>query len=100
MTPGEAKDMLREFALRESYIEGALETALEEGDQTDADKIKFAEGMLKTKRAFQVLRSIKSVRYGVSPKGAVQCGVIFPSLMIIDTQNRVMHEIVMEGSGC
>jgi hypothetical protein len=137
VTPGEAKDMLREFALGEgivddeadfesrwvgdsgdawevdstnwgledaagakNYIEGALETKLAESEQTDADKVKYADGMLKTKQAFQVLRSIKSVRYGVSPTGAVQCGVTFPSLMIIDTQNGVMHEIIMEGSGC
>ncbi|WII73719.1 hypothetical protein QJS83_07500 [Bdellovibrio sp. 22V] len=82
------------------YVSNALEVALEEGEQTDKDKITFADGMLKLNRAFQILRSIKSVKYGVAPMGAVQCGVTFPSLLIMDTENGVIHQIIMEGSGC
>lgn len=83
-----------------SYVENALEVALEESEQTAADKVKFADGTLKLNKAFNVLRSIKSVKYGVAPMGAVQCGVTFPSLMILDTENGIIHQIVMEGSGC
>lgn len=83
-----------------SYITSALEQALEDSEQTDADKIKFAEGMQKAKQAFGILRSIKSVVYGVAPMGAVQCGVTFSSLMIIDSETGEMYQIIMEGSGC
>ncbi|MEK2645975.1 hypothetical protein [Bdellovibrio sp. BCCA] len=83
-----------------SYIESGLENTLEGSEQTDQDKIKFADGTLKLNKAFNVLRSIKSVKYGVAPMGAVQCGVTFPSLMILDTENGVVHQIIMEGSGC
>lgn len=91
---------LETLAGAQSYIEGALQMRLEESEGTDQDKIKFADGMMASSKAFQVLRSIKSVRYGVAPTGAVQCGVTFPSLFIIDTENGEMHQIIMEGSGC
>ncbi|KYG70232.1 hypothetical protein AZI85_13875 [Bdellovibrio bacteriovorus] len=82
------------------YIRGQLELRLEEGEQTQEDKIKFAEQILKVNRAEFILRSIKSVKYGVAPIGAVQCGVTFSSLLIIDTENGKIHQIDMEGSGC
>lgn len=83
-----------------SYIEGALDQNLENSENSDADKIKFADGMTKTKQAFNILRSIKSVKFGVAPMGAVQCGVTFSSLLILDTENGKIHQIIMEGSGC
>lgn len=84
----------------QSYITSNLEQALDNGDQTDADKVKYADGMLKVKKAFNILKSIKSVKYGVAPIGAVQCGVRFPALLILDTENGKIHKITMEGSGC
>lgn len=84
----------------QSYITNALDQALENGEQTDADKVKFADGLLKVKKAFNILKSIKSVKFGVAPTGAVQCGVTFPSLLILDTENGKIHQIIMEGSGC
>lgn len=91
---------LENLAGAQSYIEGALQTRLEEGEGTDQDKIKYADGMMASSKAFTILRSLKSVKYGVAPTGAVQCGVTFPSLFIIDTENGEMHQIIMEGSGC
>ncbi|XGC79721.1 hypothetical protein ACES2L_10310 [Bdellovibrio bacteriovorus] len=82
------------------YVKVVLFQTLEESERTDADKIKYADAMLKVERAEQILRSIKSVKYGVAPMGAVQCGVTFQSLLIIDTENGKIHNIVMEGSGC
>jgi hypothetical protein len=83
-----------------SYVVSALEQALEDGEQTDANKIKFAEGMQKAKQAFAILRSIKTVQYGLAPMGAVQCGVTFASLMIMDSETGEIYQIIMEGSGC
>lgn len=84
----------------EDYVVRNLEQRLEEGEQTDQDKIKYADAMLEAKRAISILRPIKSVRFGVIPTGAVQCGFTFASLLIIDMQSGEMHQIVMEGSGC
>lgn len=84
------------------YIKGAAERRLsEESEQTQADKVKFADAILAVKKAFDVLTSIKSVKYGVIPSGPVQCGVTFPSLLIIDTENGRATSISMDGdSGC
>lgn len=82
------------------HIRGQLEFRLEESEQTQEDKIKFADDTLKVNRAEFILRSIRSVKYGVAPIGAVQCGVTFSSLLIIDTENGKIHQIDMEGSGC
>lgn len=137
VSPGNAKEMLLEFALNEkmveseeefesswqgnsgdaweadsmnwgtetvqgalSYITGALEQDLDASDKTDADKIKFADSTMAAKHAFGILRSIKSVQFGVAPTGAVQCGVTFASLFILDTTTGAIYQIIMEGSGC
>lgn len=89
----------------EDYVTTVLEQRLEEGleyDEANPKKLKmeFAENMMKKKRAFELLGTIKSVKFGVAPMGAVQCGVTFSSLLIIDTESGEMHQIVMEGSGC
>ncbi len=83
-----------------SYIKTALEQDLEGSEHQDTDKIKFADGTVAAKRAFGILKSIKSVKYGVAPTGAVQCGVTFSSLFISDTATGTMYQIIMEGSGC
>lgn len=135
--PGDAKEMLLEFALKEgmvetveefesswkglnseawyadslnwgldnatgaySYVAGVLKQDLEGGEGTQADKIKFAKSISAAKQAFQILRSVKSVRFGVAPTGAVQCGVTFASLFILDTETGDIYQIIMEGSGC
>ena len=83
-----------------SYISSALESDLEISERTDKDKMTYANGILALKKAFGILNSIKSVKYGVAPIGAVQCGVTFPALLIIDTENGKVHQITMESSGC
>lgn len=83
-----------------SYIKTNLEDRLEQSEKTDADKIKFADDYTKANQAFEILRSIKSIKFGIIPTGAVQCGVTFPSLLILDTENGQAHQITMEGSGC
>jgi|GEM_PF-2030039 len=82
------------------YINNVLTQTLEDGERNDADKVKFAEATLKLNQAISILRSVKSVKFGVWPSGAVQCGVSFPSLLILDTENGKAHQIIMEGSGC
>ena len=83
-----------------SYITNALENDLDAGEKSDADKVKYADGMMAAKRAFKILRSIKSVKFGVAPTGAVQCGVTFASLFILNTTTGKIYQIIMEGSGC
>jgi hypothetical protein len=82
------------------YIAGFLENNLEESEKTPEDKVQFADGILQLNKAFNILDSIRSVKYGVAPLGAVQCGTRFPALLIIDTENGKIHQITMEGSGC
>jgi hypothetical protein len=84
----------------QDYIEGALAQKLEDSEQTDADKIAYANAMTKTKRAFEILNARSYIQYGVAPRGAVQCGVTFAELVILDAKTGKAYEIVMEGSGC
>ena len=83
-----------------SYVLNSLAERLDSGENTDADKIKFADDPKLARQAFAILRSIKQVAYGVAPMGAVQCGVTFSSLMILDTETGEIYQVIMEGSGC
>jgi hypothetical protein len=82
------------------YFEGVLDTNLSESEKTTEDKIRYADGKIQMERAFSVLNDIRTVKYGVAPMGAVQCGVTFPSLMILDTTSGKVYQLIMEGSGC
>jgi hypothetical protein len=84
----------------QDYIMGSLDQVLENPDLTDEQKIRYVDSKLKVEKAFTVLSYIKSIKYGVSAYGAVQCGVTFPSLMILDTKTGKAYQIIMEGSGC
>lgn len=83
-----------------SYVTTVLDDYLDRSNRKDADKIKFANKMRDANRAFAILRAIKTVRYGVAPLGAVQCGVTFAALMILDTETGDIYQIDMEDSGC
>ena len=84
----------------QGYVLGALEQRLEESDMSDEAKLKYVNDKLQVERAFTALRYIKGLKYGVMGEGAVQCGVSFPSLLILDTKSGKAWQIIMEGSGC
>lgn len=69
----------------------------DDDDQEDHAKIK--ELIDDAKLAFKDLVN-SGVQFGVGPTGAVQCGVRFQALYIINKYNGKVHEIVLEGSGC
>ncbi len=84
----------------QGYIEAAIKENFIQSEQTDQDKIKYADAMMKVDRAFSLLPPSKHIQYGVAPLGAVQCGVTFAELVILDTRTGEAYEVVMEGSGC
>lgn len=83
-----------------AYIEGVLHENLDQGEKTDEEKIKYADAMISVERAFSLIGYDKTIQYGVAPMGAVQCGVTFAELIIVDTKTGEAYEVVMEGSGC
>ncbi len=82
------------------YVLSVLEQNLEYSEQTTEDKVAFSEAYLKAQNAFSLLRHIKTVKYGVGPVGAVQCGFQFAALLVIDSETGKVYTIIMEGSGC
>jgi hypothetical protein len=56
----------------------------------------------KAKKAADLVKSLygTGVIFGAGPFGAVQCGVTFPALMLIDTKAGVIYTFDTEGSGC
>lgn len=88
------------FSGARSYVSSAIDEAYDQSDKTNEDKINYAEKREMMRRGFTILRSIPSVRFGVAPLGAIQCGVTFGALLILDTASGKIHQISMEGSGC
>ncbi len=86
----------------QAYVIGVLEQKLEENSENNVNKakIQFADNYIISKKVFDSLKNVKGVKYGVSPTGAVQCGVSFAALLVLDTKEGYIYEIVMEGSGC
>lgn len=82
------------------YVISVLEQNLEDSEQTTEDKLAFADAYLKAQNAFSLLRHIKTVKYGVGPVGAVQCGFQFAALLVIDSETGKVYTIIMEDSGC
>ena len=83
-----------------SYVLTNITDQLDGSNKTDADKITYADATMEAQKAFEILRRTNSVKFGVAPNGAVQCGVTFASLYILDTVTGAMYHIIMEGSGC
>jgi hypothetical protein len=54
------------------------------------------------KKAGNLIRSLvgTGVVFGAAPHGAVQCGVTFPALLLIDTKSGVIYSFNTEDSGC
>jgi hypothetical protein len=76
-----------------------LEEGLEYAD-SDAAKVKYVDNKLKVDRAFNFLSSVKALKFGASPiDGAIQCGVQFQSLIVLDTKSGKAWTITMEDSG-
>jgi hypothetical protein len=53
-------------------------------------------------KAANLIKSLygTGVVFGASPTGAVQCGVTFAALLLIDTAKGVIHSFDTEDSGC
>jgi len=56
----------------------------------------------KAKAAAKLMRSLygSGVVFGAAPIGAVQCGVTFPALLLIDSKSGMIYSFETEGSGC
>ena len=64
-----------------------------------AAKKKAAADLKAAKEAFKLLIG-SGVQFGVVPMGAVQCGVTFAALAIIDPATGKIYVFAKEGSGC
>ncbi len=71
------------------YLEGLTETK----------KQKYLKDVQAAKDAFKLLLNT-GVKFGVAPMGAIQCGVTFAALAIIDPETNTIYLIAREGSGC
>lgn len=91
---------LTTFKAAYGYIENGIQESWDNDDSDTKSQKEYRELLSKAKKAFDILKAIPSVSYGISSAGAVQCGVTFPSLLILDTENGQIHQVIMEGSGC
>lgn len=82
-----------------AYIFDNEEVNRELEDMPTLQKREFLRKMSVAKIAFKDLKNTK-VKFGVGPVGAVQCGVTFAALFMIDTETGKIYVISMEGSGC
>lgn len=69
----------------------------EEGNE--AEKAKVLKQVKAAKDGFKLLLNT-GVMFGVAPMGAVQCGVTFAALAIIDPKTGKIYLFAKEGSGC
>lgn len=81
-----------EFALRSEYERSA--------DPSEIETRAFKASLEKSKQAFEILKAARGISFGVGPMGAVQCGVRFGSLLILDKESGEVHNIIGESSGC
>lgn len=65
----------------------------------EKEKAQFEKNIQNSKEAFKLLLHT-GVMFGVVPKGAVQCGVTFAALAIIDAHTGKIYVFSKEGSGC
>ncbi|MBI1861300.1 MAG: hypothetical protein HYR96_10325 [Deltaproteobacteria bacterium] len=87
----------------ETTMKGAYHYIVDEPDQfSDLEKKeqqKFKKAAKATKKVWRDLLGT-GVRFGVAPMGAVQCGVTFAALAIIDPHTGKTYLFAREGSGC
>jgi hypothetical protein len=90
---------LSNLASAKIYVKSALQNA-QNNDLSEPDEKAYQEALAKAKTAFEILGQASPVAYGVAPTGAVQCGVSFAALIVMDLENGIVYEVAMEGSGC
>jgi REP element-mobilizing transposase RayT len=83
-----------------SYVESnqEIEYYLENTDD-EKQKEEFKQNLKLAVESFKTLKD-KSLDFIVAPMGAVQCGVTFPVVLIIDKKDGAVYQVSMEGSGC
>lgn len=84
-----------------SYIMDLEEYDRDELDQpgNEKKKEKFESKVRNVKKAFELFMHT-GVQFGIAPMGAVQCGVTFAALAIIDPHTGKIYVFKREGSGC
>lgn len=80
-----------------SYIT-ELDPIFDENDDAQG-KAEAVKNIARAKKAFPLLMKT-GVTFGVAPFGAVQCGVTFAALAIIDPAKGKIYLFAKEGSGC
>lgn len=74
-----------------------LESLKAEGKEKEMAQ--YLQNIKAAKDAFKLLLN-SGVMFGVAPIGAVQCGVTFAALVIIDPHSGTSYVFAKEGSGC
>lgn len=92
-----------ETTMKDAYsyiteIDPDRERSLDDAGDT-AGKAKLLGQIEDAKAAFKTLLHT-GVQFGVVPMGAVQCGVTFAALAILDPYTGKIYTIAKEGSGC
>ncbi len=87
------------------FVLESLDAIDSENDKEEADKqkLKLANALISIQKAEPILKDLqkyKKVSFGIAPMGAVQCGVTFPALLIMDGTEGLVYVISNEGSGC
>lgn len=65
----------------------------------EKERTKYLANVEKAKEAFKLLLNT-GVQFGLAPMGAIQCGVTFAALAIIDPNTGIIYVFAKEGSGC
>jgi hypothetical protein len=80
-----------------SYITAVDQDQLKE--MTPKERARLEQNLKAAKAAFPLLMNT-GVQFGVVPMGAVQCGVRFQALAILDVKSGKIYVFAREGSGC
>jgi len=84
----------------QDYISGNIKYYHEEGYDEDETEEQYQAKLAIASKAFAVLKGLPTVKYGVAPMGAIQCGVTLAALIILDIENGKAYKITMESGGC
>ncbi len=90
-------EMKTAYEYMTTFDEYYLEQLNEPGQE--AEKARVMAEMKKAKEDFKLFLN-SGVKFGVGPMGAVQCGVTFAALLIIDPATGKIYSFAKEGSGC
>lgn len=89
-----------ESTMKEAYSYIFDPPEMNDGEEVSAEETaKYKAAVKKGKEAFELLLNT-GVMFGVAPLGAVQCGVRFAGLAIIDPHTGKIYVFAKEGSGC